>query len=139
MLDENNQDAASYAEHMVSTTQNPNDPASMAMIYGSKGMFGKGVAGKLLRDIVAPYNSFAMNMKRQQLIDLKKMANPETRAEGAKSLAGTALEQSVFNLVKIGMTTYITKKLAEAGIEAFGFTNETTKYSDVANKERKSH
>jgi len=137
VLDENNQDAASYAEHMVSTTQNPNDPASMAMIYGSKGMFGKGVAGKLLRDIVAPYNSFAMNMKRQQLIDLKKMANPETRAEGAKSLAGTALEQSVFNLVKIGMTTYITKKLAEAGIEAFGLTNETAKYSDVANKEKK--
>ena len=137
VLDENNQDAASYAEHMVSTTQNPNDPASMAMIYGSKGMFGKGVAGKLLRDIVAPYNSFAMNMKRQQLIDLKKMSKSETRSEGAKSLAGTALEQSVFNLVKLGMTTYITKKLAEEGIEAFGLVNKNAKYSDVANQGKK--
>ena len=130
LLDKNDKDAAAYAEHKVSTTQNPNDPASMAPMYGAEGLFGKGAMAKFARDILLPYNSFAANMKMQQIADIQKLATKGSRVEGAKSLAGNVLEQVAFNALKVAVIAPLMKAVADEFIKYAGLKDDSTKYSD---------
>jgi hypothetical protein len=130
LLDKNDKDAAAYAEHKVSTTQNPNDPASMAPMYGAEGLFGKGAMAKFARDILLPYNSFAANMKMQQIADIQKLATKGSRVEGAKSLAGNVLEQVAFNALKEAVIVPLMIAAADEFIKYAGLKDDSTKYSD---------
>lgn len=137
LLEERNPRAASYAEHMVETTQNANDPASFAKIYHRDGILGGG-AGTILKEITMPFNSFSWNMKGQQIADVKKIARGGDEArEGVKSLAGNVIEQVVFNTIKMGLIATATTKVADELSKMFGI--DLGKENDAAEKVKEAN
>ena len=115
-----NESAASYAEHMVSRSQNPNDATAMARLYqeGGRGF------GQVLKNIVLPFSTFQVNQRMRMTSDVKKIlyGSAENKAAAVKSLMGAIVEQAVFNAIKTyiigtGITAGANALLAAYGID----------------------
>lgn len=109
--DSPNDEAAAYAELMVSRSQNPNDPTSMAAIFKQRGI------GKLLFRVIMPFSTFSTNMRGRIINDFKKVRSGDAQQalEGSRSLIATGVEQMVFNSIKV----YVLNQLVAAPATAF--------------------
>lgn len=91
-----NEEAAAYAEQMVSRSQNPNNNTELATYYRDvKGL------GSVLKNLLLPFSSFSTNQRVRMTNDVQKLFKGGEKAEAARSLAATALETGVFNAIKI--------------------------------------
>ena len=100
-----NQDAAAYAEQMVSRLQNANDSSSMADAFKDTN-----TAKRVLKNMALPYSTFAVNQRARMTGDLQKIIHGsiDGREDALKSLSATIVEQAVFN----GMKLYVLKNAA---------------------------
>ena len=100
-----NQDAAAYAEQMVSRLQNANDSSSMADAFKDTN-----TAKRVLKNMALPYSTFAVNQRARMTSDLQKIIHGsiDGREDALKSLSATIVEQAVFNGIKL----YVLKNAA---------------------------
>lgn len=114
-----NDEAAAYAEQMVSRSQNPNNNTELATYYRDvKGL------GSVLKNIVLPFSSFSTNQRVRMTNDMQKLFKGGEKAEAARSLAATALETGVFNAIKIYALSELTTAGARALASVFGMWGE---------------
>lgn len=94
---EYDREADSYAEQMVSISQNINDASSAGSIFKSTE-----TGTKLLKNIVFPYASFAINQRFRMTNDILKLTygSKEIKQKAARDLVATLSEQFVFNGIK---------------------------------------
>jgi hypothetical protein len=104
-----NKDAIIYADTMVSRQQNISDERLTGELLASEDS-----ARKLIRKVLLPFASFSINQRARLVADINALVvnynniSPEDRAIALKSIAGTAAEQGVFQMINfgIGMALY---------------------------------
>jgi hypothetical protein len=104
-----NKDAIIYADTMVSRQQNISDERLTGELLASEDS-----ARKLIRKVLLPFASFSINQRSRLVADINALVvnynniSPEDRAIALKSIAGTAAEQGVFQMINfgIGMALY---------------------------------
>jgi hypothetical protein len=110
--EQTNEEAAAYAEQMVSRTQNANDISSMPDLYQRRG------GGGIIKNIFLPFSSFSTNMRAKMTNDLQKILHGGEKGEAALSLTASLAEQAAFNYVKVYAistgVTYLYQTLAKA-------------------------
>jgi len=115
-----NEEAAAYAEQMVSRSQNPNNNTELATYYrDTKGL------GSVLKNLVLPFSSFSTNQRVRMTNDMQKIWKGGNKAEAARSLAATVVETGVFNAIKIyALSGWITTPASQFLASVFGMWDE---------------
>jgi len=107
-----NEEAASYADMMVSRNQAPSDTRLRGELFTKKGM---GLS--LLRKTILPFSNFIMAQKARMYSDVRALTNPRTtredRVAASGSLAGTAAEMAVYHAIGYAVGRVIMNKVAE--------------------------
>lgn len=103
------QEAASYANHMVERTQGANSPSTTPIAYNSPD------ATRILMKLLLPFSSFPMNQRMRFVNDtavlLGRDRSAEDRKQAGADMLGTLLETTSYNALKI----YAISALAAAG------------------------
>lgn len=108
-LEDLNKQAIIYADTMVSRQQNVSDERLAGELLSSEDS-----ARKLIRKALLPFASFSINQRARLAADINALflnynnISPEDRAIAIKSIAGTTVEQGVFQMINfgIGMALY---------------------------------
>jgi hypothetical protein len=89
-------EAAAYAEQMVSRTQNANDTSSLPEFFQSNGN------AKIVKNLLAAFSSFSTNMRVRMTQDMDKFANGNKK-EAVLSITAALAEQAAFNAIKVAI------------------------------------
>lgn len=102
------QEAGAYADLMVSTTQNLNDPSKQGTL-----LYDNNDAKTIVRDVIAPFSGFARNAQANFEADLRTFSEGTTAEKKAAAwgILSTVSEQVAFNAIKI----YAISTLIKAG------------------------
>jgi len=108
-LEDLNKQAIVYADTMVSRQQNVSDERLAGELLASEVS-----SAKLIRKVALPFASFSINQRARLVADINALflnynnISPEDRAIAIKSIAGTTVEQGVFQMINfgIGMALY---------------------------------
>jgi hypothetical protein len=105
--------AASYANHMVERMQGSNSVTTMARVYQNDGLSG------LFKYLYMPFTSFSAQTRSRMVNDINKirLGTPEQKKQGARSLASTIGEQVSYNAMKVGLYA-VTIAAARSAIRA---------------------
>lgn len=109
-----NEEAAAYAEQMVSRTQNANDISSMPDLYQRRGW------GGIIKNIFLPFSSFSTNMRMKMTNDAQKILHGGQKGEAALSLTASLAEQAAFNFIKVYVIASGVSLLYKSIAQAFG-------------------
>lgn len=108
-IEDLNKQAIVYADTMVSRQQNVSDERLAGELLASEVS-----SAKLIRKVALPFASFSINQRARLVADINALflnynnISPEDRAIAIKSIAGTTVEQGVFQMINfgIGMALY---------------------------------
>ena len=92
-----NMEALAYADNMVEKDQNTSSARMAAAVYKKNNGFGR-----VLMQVLLPFQSFAINTKRSVTADFGRLLSPDSDAaskvDGAKGLAATAAGAYMFSV-----------------------------------------
>ena len=107
-----NEEAASYADMMVSRNQAPSDTRLRGKLFTAKGM-----GYSLARKTILPFSNFIMAQKARMYSDVRALTNSRTTREdriaASGSLAGTAAEMAAYHAIGYAVGRVIMNKVAE--------------------------
>lgn len=107
-----NEEAAAYAEQMVSRSQNANDATSMPNFLKDQ----RGIKG-IVTSMILPFSGFAINQRMRMTSDVHKILFGGEKKEAIKSLVATTAEIAAFNAIKVfvigALTTAGARSLAQ--------------------------
>lgn len=122
-----NEEAAAYAEQMVSRNQIQNDPSKQAnFLYGGGVESGKDVGSVILKGLAFPFSSFARNAQARLESDLRKFSGGD-RKEATVSIISGIAEAAAFNALKIAVIGPAINAVAAAILPKFGFSKPADK------------
>jgi hypothetical protein len=114
-----NEEAAAYAEQMVSRSQNANDASTLGNMFKKQSGFGG-----FVKNVFLPFSSFSVNQRVRMTNDMQKLLYGENKSEAARSLVATAAEVTLFNAVKVYIIGMLTTLGAETLAQFIGLMGE---------------
>jgi len=88
-----NKDALAHADNMVEKDQNTSSARMAAAVYQN----GDGY-GRIMMQLIMPFQSFAINTKRSITADLGRLGNKDSRADGIRGLIATSANLYLFHM-----------------------------------------
>lgn len=114
-----NKEASSWAEQMVSRTQNVN-----AFEKAAAAMKDDGGYGGFFRKLFMPFSGFSVNQRIKMTNDMQKILFGHEKGRALRSLGGTIGEIAIFNGIKLYGISVLTSLGADAILSFFGYEPE---------------
>jgi len=117
--EESRKEAIAYAEAKVSSKQNVSDPANVSELIANKD-----VLVRIVRSLVAPLSSYAINTRNRLNDDLLAIAKGGDKKAAAIDITATLAELYAYGVMINVISAFILEPIMEMMLDEFGFDPE---------------
>lgn len=125
------QEAAAYAEHMVSVTQIPSNPGELSTISRKSG----NQALNIIKNVILPFATYSMEAKARLVVNTKKAIRNPSWETWVGGVGGDLQEVALYSLIQLTIMREYKKQLENMWEWMFGLEDE----EDEEKEEKKTN